>query len=259
MALPRTCPASRNVTATPGAIVCRLAVGQADHLRQRLRHVLLPVERLDRLEVRLAPFDQPGDVARVRLLNHRRVEQHRRRQIARRGRRVHRPVDSRSGTAAAARPSGRCARARARPRPASVDVDGDVAVLLERLAAPALKQAAVEQHRGAGRAQEVLRSGDGLRRADELERDHGPELSVLGGVRDFAKAGVVGSGCVGSFACSQARAVDGSSAKENRSQILARRSSRGGPSPRSRSPRSSSASRKGGSGCRARACASGSA
>ena len=189
-------------------------IGQADDLSQRLCHVRLAVKRLDGLEPGLAAFDQAGDVTRVGFLDHRRVEQHRRREIARRGRRVDGPVEA---VAAQQRQRARVVDVRVRQhhRVERPPVDRDVAVLLERLAAAALKEAAVEQHRGARRAQEVLRAGHGLGRADELERDHGSEPSGLGGVRDFANAGVVGSGWVGSFACRRARAACGSSANEN--------------------------------------------
>ena len=145
------------------------AVGQADHLRQHLRDVRFAVERLDGLEP-----GSPRSISRAMwrasaswiIAASSSIGAA---QIARRGRRVHRPVEA-VPAEQRQRPRVVDVRVREHDRVQRPPVDRDVAVLLERLAAPALKEAAVEQHRGARRPQQVLRPGHRLRRADELER-----------------------------------------------------------------------------------------
>jgi hypothetical protein len=51
-------------------------------------------------------------------------------------------------------------------------VDRELSVALERLVTPALEEAAVEEHGGARRSEQVLGPGDGLGRADEGQLDH---------------------------------------------------------------------------------------
>jgi hypothetical protein len=67
-------------------------VWNGDHLLERAEHVVLVVQRLDAIHVALAAIDELVDEARVALLNVRRVGEHRRTQVAGRGRAEDRAV-----------------------------------------------------------------------------------------------------------------------------------------------------------------------
>jgi hypothetical protein len=86
MELPSTWPASSSLSTTPGAMTCGAAVGQADDLAQQAGDVVVVVKRFGRLHVEPVAFDQLLNVLGVRFLNHGRVEQHGRAQVARRRR-----------------------------------------------------------------------------------------------------------------------------------------------------------------------------
>ena len=126
----------------------------------------------------MVALDRLVDVARVGRLDHRR----RPRASRRRGRASRASCRSarrsRASRAAAARRSDRCARARAPTTSSVARVEAEVLVALERLAAAALEQPAVEEDRRVLRANEVLRPGDGLRGADELDVHAGDDNAV---------------------------------------------------------------------------------
>ena len=111
MELPSTWPASSSLSTTPGAMIVRAAIGQAHDLPEQASDVFVVVKRLHRLHVEPVAFDQFLDVVRVGLLDHGRVEQHGRAQVAR-GRRRSRP----------ARGSRVCAEQRQQPRVIDVRV-----------------------------------------------------------------------------------------------------------------------------------------
>jgi hypothetical protein len=145
-----------------------VAVRHRDQVLEDRPRVALVVERLDAPHVALAAVDQPVDEAGVGGLNHGGVHQHRGAEIARgTGREDVAPEAALHQRGQRARMVD--VRVREHDRVDRGRVDAQRAVLFDRFLAPALEQSAVEQHGGVRRAHQMLRAGDGLRGADELD------------------------------------------------------------------------------------------
>ncbi len=148
----------------------RSVIRKRYHLAENPFDVFGPVERLHRPDVGLAPFDQAADVARVGFLDHGGVFQHRRAEVPRRG--------GRENGAAVAFLVEQGQRARMVDVRVRKDhgvehrsVQRELVVAPDGFAAMALEEPALEQHGGAGRPEQMLRSGDGLGPAQKFQLD----------------------------------------------------------------------------------------
>ena len=77
----------------PGRNRLGAVVGEPDHLSEHGQDVILPVERLDRIDLGTT-LDQAGDVTGVGLLEHGRIEEHGGAQVAGGRRGVDRPGEA---------------------------------------------------------------------------------------------------------------------------------------------------------------------